>query len=220
MRTDLTTANAHRTTAERVRLGAVRTVLAGLVAGGAILALAPGASAKPPAPGIDIDDITVMTIPPSPPTTKKPPVVPPHWTIPPVLVDPWFPPTTVPPTVPPTIPPVIVDDPTVPPTVPPTIPPVIVNPTIPPTTVKPDPTPDPTPEPTPDPTVPPVDQPTTVPEPTVPVEVESATEQRPAADSLAVTGSSPLLPIAGLSLLGAGAVIAGGVAYDRRRRNA
>ena len=62
--------------------------------------------------------------------------------------------------------------------------------------------------------------PPTVPAPTtVPVEVEDATEVRGAGeDRLAVTGNNSILPIAGLSLLGAGALIAGGVAYDKRRR--
>ena len=37
-------------------------------------------------------------------------------------------------------------------------------------------------------------------------------------EPLAYTGSSPILPIVGASLLGAGLLIAGGMAYDRRRK--
>lgn len=189
----------------RVRLGVIRTVAVGLVATGAFVALADAASAKPPVPAIDVDDLSIGTVPP----WTVPPTLPPVVTIPPIIVDPGTP-TTVPPTVPPTIPPVIVNPTTtVKPPVP-TIPPVIVNPTIPPTTVAPDPT-----EPT-DPTDP-VDPVDPV-DPTVPTEVEGATETAAGPDTLAVTGNNSTLPIVGASLLGAGALIAGGVAFDKRRR--
>ncbi|HOT80937.1 MAG TPA: hypothetical protein PKY13_13175 [Microthrixaceae bacterium] len=190
-----TTRSQNLPTVDRVRLGVVRTIAVGLLASGALVVFAGAASAKPIVPDLDIDDITVATL---PPVTIPPKTIPP-FTIPPVVLDPGSP-TTVPPTVPP-----VVVNPTTTVKPPVTIPPVIVNPTVPPTTVAPEPTPDPT-------------DPTTVPDPTVPADVEGATETAAGPESLAVTGNDSNLPIIGASLLGAGLVIVGGMAYDRRRK--
>ena len=120
----------------------------------------------------------------------------------------------------PSLPPKGIDDIIVNPKPPVTVPPVIVNPK-PPVTVPPVTIPPVIVNPEPPVTVPPAaPDATTIPAPTtVPVEVEAATEVRGSeAARLAVTGNNSMLPIAGLSLLGAGALIAGGVAYDKRRR--
>jgi len=192
--TNLTTIPSTRHTI--LRRGAAVVIGAGM----ALALVGPLAGAASAAPSLSpkgIDDIIV---------NPKPPV-----TVPPVIVNPK-PPVTVPPV---TVPPVIVN-----PKPPVTVPPVIVNPK-PPVTVPPVTIPPVIVNPEPPVTVPPAaPDATTIPAPTtVPVEVEAATEVRgPEAARLAVTGNNSMLPIAGLSLLGAGALIAGGVAYDKRRR--
>lgn len=188
----------------------IRRIAAGAVLGlGATVALAgplsSTAGALPPGGFPDLDDLTVETIP--------------------------EPPITVPPTVPPTTPPW-------------TIPPVIADPSTPPTTVAPDPDPEPTPEPPAsepsaptggaqpqdgggdDAPAPQVDQVEVDAVDVEPTPELAAVETADGSTDLAAgprdgdDDGSGMLLVAGVSVLGAGALMAGGLAYDRRRRSA